>query len=73
MDVWDEELNDEEYETKMREIENDSMKRKFETIGFNEGMENVNTDIERQKGFEDGFIIGSKQNYHFGQIYGELQ
>eukprot|EP01080_Neovahlkampfia_damariscottae_P000543 gene543-8055_t len=73
MDVWDDDLNNEEYEQKMRDLENESIQRKYESIGFNEGMEQVNVENERQKGFEDGFIIGTKQNYTFGQIFGELQ
>jgi hypothetical protein len=73
MDVWDEDLSNEEYESKMKKLEIDSIERKIATIGFNEGMEDVPTDEERQKGFEQGFLVGSTQNFHYGEILGEIE
>lgn len=70
-DVW-EDLSNEEYEKKMSNKELNNLQRKFETVGFKDGIE-LNVDNERQKGFEKGYKLGGESNLIKGEMLGLIE
>ena len=68
MDVWESDQVDYDKKSMVREVEH--TQRKMETQGYKDGVDLVNVDAARQKGFEDGFKIGALRGDYKGRLMG---